>query len=132
MPLNTFTFLVEGHLSGGVLPLRNLVLGRVPGFYQKLIASPSKEVAMMAVVAAADARTVLASNLKHVSSLSGLDCKAESASAVKTALPVTQVPPNEVWRLGLLDILLRQRGDLEKEGVDTRTVVAMLSSLCTT
>ena len=36
LPLNTFTYLVEGHLNAGAPLLRNMVLGRYPTFYQNL------------------------------------------------------------------------------------------------
>ena len=115
LPLATFTYLVEGHLAAGRPPLRNLVLGRYPAFYQRLGRSPSKEAAMMAELAAGDARTITAGNLAYVSRLSKLDCATEHSQAVKKALPVAEVPEKESWRPGLLDALLRERGDREKE-----------------
>ena len=51
---------------------------------------------------------------------------------LKAALPVKEVPDKEKWRLGLLDSLLMERTELENQGLDTRRVVAMLSSLCST
>ena len=132
LPLNTFTYLVEGHLSRGMTPLRNLVLGRYASFYQRMAWGPSREVAMMAELAGKDARTTTSANLRHISSITSLDCAREDWGKVKMALPVREVPEKEVWRLGLLDSLLKKRGVLVREGKDTKTVVAMLSSLCTT
>ena len=132
LPLNTHTYLVEGHLTSGVPTLRNMVLSRIPGFYQKLLRSSSDEARLMAEVAAGDARTVLAGNLALVSDLSKQDLWVASARMVRDALPVAEVPENELWRLGLLDILLRDRADLEKEGSDSKSVRAMISSLCAT
>ena len=86
----------------------------------------------MAKVVAEDARSTLAGNLGYLASLTHLDCTVESRAAVKRALPVIEVPENEVWRTGLLDILLRERAGLEKEGQDTRRVNALLASLCYT
>ena len=123
---------MEGHLARGVPTLRNMVLSRIPGFYQKLLRSSSDEARLMAEVAAGDARTVLAGNLVLVSSLSNQDLEVASARMVRESLPVAEVPESELWRLGLLDILLRQRADLEKEGKETKTVCAMISSLCAT
>jgi hypothetical protein len=123
---------VEGHLSKGLAPLRNLVLGRFPTFFQKLMWSPAKEVTIMAEVATDDARTVTASNLAHVSALTKLDCASDSCMAIKRSLPVEEVPVHEEWWLGLLDTLLRQREELEKDGKDRRRIVAMISSQCST
>ena len=51
---------------------------------------------------------------------------------MKHALPLKTVPEGELWRVGLLDALLRTRADLEKLQSDTKSVVAQISSLCTT
>ena len=132
LPLNTFTYLVEGHLGVSTLPLRVQVLSRLPKFYRRLVESPSKEVKLLAGLATRDARTVLACNLAHVSELAGLNCKVEGAAAVRSALPLQTVPECESWRVGLLDILLKTRADLERLQSDTKRVIAMISSLCTT
>ena len=42
------------------------------------------------------------------------------------------VPEKESWRLGLLEKLMSDRVELEKEGKDTLRVVSMIGSLCTT
>ena len=132
LPLNTFTYLVEGHLSQGLPPLRNLVLGRYAAFFQRMAWGPSREVAMMAELTRKDARTTTSANLRYISDLTSLDCATGDWRKVRAALPVKKVPDKEVWRLGLLDSLLKERGKLEKEGKETKRVVAMLSSLCST
>ena len=132
LPLNTFTYLVEGHLGESTLPLRVQVLSRFPKFYRRLVESPSKEVKLIAKLATRDARSVLSCNLAFVSELAGLDCTVESAAVVRNALPVKTVPECEKWRIGLLDLLLRTRADLERQQSDTKRVIALISSLCTT
>ena len=132
LPLNTFTYLVEGHLNSGAPLLRTMVLGRYPTFFQNLKGSSSEEVALMAEIVAKDARTTTACNLKYLTSLTGLDCTEASKRQVKELLPVESVPDKEGWRLGLLDLLLTERGVLEKEGADTKRVISMISSLCST
>ena len=130
LPVSTHTYLVEGHLAAGITPLRNMVLGRYPAFYQKLTRGPSAEVAIMAEISSRDARTVTAANIRNINCLTKLNCVTESSLLVKRALPVTEVPEKESWRIGLLDILLRQRSELEKDGSDSKRVNAMLASLC--
>ena len=63
LPQHTFTYLVEGHLSYGQAPLRNLVLGRYPAFFQRMAWSPSREVTILAELAAGDKPTVTAGEL---------------------------------------------------------------------
>ena len=132
LPLNTFTYLVEGHLNSGAPLLRNMVLSRYPTFYQNLTRSPSVEVSLMAEMASKDARTTTAGNLEYLASLTSLDCATASKLEVKSLLPVEMVPENESWRLGLLDTLLKERCCIEKEGGDTKRVISMISSLCST
>ena len=93
--MNTFTFLVQGHLASNTPSLKHLVLSRVPRFYQHLLKSPSAETQLVAEVAAADARTVLAGNLSYVGSLSKLDMSLASAREVREALPGVVVPEKE-------------------------------------
>ena len=132
MPLDTYTYLVEGHLSLGLPPLRNMVLGRYSTFYQHLLRSPCSEVSVLAEFFSKDARSTTAENLAYISAITGLNCSSAEKLAIKAALPVTEVPESERWRLGLLDSLLCERAALEKEGQDVKRVVSMLGSLCNT
>ena len=132
LPVNTFTYIVEGHLAQRFTPLRNQVLGRYPGFYRRLLESPSKEVRMMAVFAAGQAQTVTAVNLAHLRALTGLDPAWDSIRQIKESLPVKTVPAGEQWRLGLLDSLLALRAEKQAEEEDVKRIVALLSSLCST
>ena len=74
LPLNTFTYLVEGHLNAGAPLLRNMILGRYSTFYQILMRSPSIEVSLMAEMIAMGARSTTACNLAYLKSLTSLDC----------------------------------------------------------
>ena len=132
LPLDTYTYLVEGHLSLGLPPLRNMVLGRYSTFYQHLLRSPCSEVSVLAEFLSKDARSTTAGNLTYVSAITGLNCSSAGKLEIKAALPVKEVPESERWRLGLLDSLLSERAALEKEGQDVKRVVSMLGSLCNT
>ena len=132
LPLSTFTYLVEGHLAQNFTPLRNMVLGRYPAFYRRLLESSSAEVRVMASLAAEWAQTVTARNLAHLQDLTNLDPLWDSLQQLKQALPVKQVPEVESWRIGLLDKLMEMRSNQQKEGRDVKIVTAMISSLCST
>ena len=132
LPVNTFTYLVEGHLAKGFTPLRNQVLGRFPAFFRRLEDSPSREVRVMAALAAGWAQTVTARNLTHLQNLTGLDPTTDSIQQLRTALPVKEVPESEQWRLGLLDGLLVLRSEKQKSSEEMKSIVAMISSLCST
>ena len=47
-------------------------------------------------------------------------------------MKAVEVPEGEVWRTGLLDILLSERAALEKEAKDVKRVNSMIASLCYT
>ena len=51
VPRSTFTYLVEGLFAEDQTSLRNQILARYPGFYRKLLTSPSKEVRVLARMA---------------------------------------------------------------------------------
>ena len=82
LPVNTFTYLVEGHLNAGAPLLRNMVLGRYPTFYQILMRSPSIEVSLMAEMIAMGARITTACNLAYLKSLTSLDCGAACSTLI--------------------------------------------------
>ena len=134
LPMNTFTFLVEGHLAKNSVPLRNMVLGRYPAFLRRLLYSSSTEVRFMANLAMGNAQTVTSSNLAHLRKLIplALDPLLDSVRIIKEALPVKLVPEAEMWRLGLLDKLLELRVEKRAAGEDVKVVSSMISSLCST
>ena len=72
-PLDTYTYLVGGHLSLDFSPLRNMVLSRYPAFYQHKLASPCSEVSVLAELFSKDARSTTAENLSYVSAITGLN-----------------------------------------------------------
>ena len=132
LPVTTFTYLVEGHLAKGFTPLRNQVIGRFPGFYRRLMDSPSVEVRVMAELSAGWAQTVTAVNLAHIATLTSMDPVCDALHQLKAVLPVKEVPVNEQWRLGLLDSLLALRSEKLGKEEDVKRVVSLLSSLCST
>ena len=133
VPRSTYTYLVEGHLAAGHTSLRNQILSRYPGFFRKLLDSPSKEVRVLARMVSGDPRSSTCSNLRYLEKLTGLS-KPQfcSAAKVRAALPVKEVPVQEVWRLGLLDYLLLLRKDKYLEVQDSKRICAMIDSLCST
>ena len=73
VPRNCHTYLVDEVLTVGVANLEASLLLRFHGFFQGLIASPSHEVAVVALLAARDRRSTLGSNLTRLQNLTGLD-----------------------------------------------------------
>jgi hypothetical protein len=63
VPRSTLTYLVEGYLAYSQVTLRNQILSRYPGFYRKLLVSPSREVMMLAKMVSSDPRSSTCKNL---------------------------------------------------------------------
>ena len=103
-----------------------------PGFFRRLMDSPSTEVRVVSELAAGWAQSVTSVNLKHLQKLTGLDPVHDSLQQMKDLLPVKEVPVSEQWRLGLLDHLLALRAEVQTDSERSKSVVAMLASLCST
>ena len=132
VPRSTFTYLVEGHLASDHRSLRNQVLSRYPGYFRKLLESPSKEVRVLARIVSTDPRSTTCANLRYLERLTGLRTQCYSLDRVKVSLPVQKVPAAEEWRLGLLDSLMKMKGEKYLRVEDNKRIFGMIDSLCST
>ena len=133
VPRSTYTYLVEGFFAENETSLRNQILGRYPGFYRKLLTSPSKEVRILARMVSGDPRSTTCRNLRYLREISKLDTVEHySAWRVKDALPVKKVPEKEKWRLGLLNTLMGMQSVRFIMVQDSKRICAMIDSLCST
>ena len=133
VPRSTFTYLVEGYFRNNLTSLRNQILARYPGFYRKLLSSPSKEVRVLARMVSADPRSTTCLNLRYLREVTKME-NAEKYSSwrVRESLPVQKVPEKEMWRVGLLTHLLCLRSEKYKLVQDMKSISAMIDSLCST
>ena len=93
VPRSTFTYLVEGYFATSQTSLRNQILARYPGFYRKLLSSPSKEVRVLARMVSADPRSTTCRNLRYLREVTTMDnAEYYSSWRVRDSLPVQQVP----------------------------------------
>ena len=133
IPRSTFTYLVEGFFASGHTSLRNQVISRYSGFFRGLLNSPSREVRALARIVSCDPRSSTCKNLRYLENLTGLNQPEMYSSArVKLALPVKKVPDNEQWRLGLITSLINMKNEKFARVEDSKTLCAMLDSLCST
>ena len=133
VPRSTYTYLVEGYFAKDRPSLRNQVLSRYPGFFRKLMSSPSKEVRMLASMMASDPRSTTCKNLRYLRERTGLDQpEVFSSWRIKADMPVQSVPDHEKWRLGLLSKLLEMRQTKFMKVQDSKQITAMTDSLCST
>ena len=133
VPRSTFTYLVEGYFAAGHTSLRNQILSRYSGFYQNLLNSPSKEVRTLVRIISDDPRSVTCTNLRYLKGMTGLSQpQLYSSPKIKASLPIKQVPESEKWRLGLLDNLIKMKQEKYLRVEDSKTICAMIDSLCNT
>ena len=133
VPLNTFTYIVEGYLAESMTTLRNKVLAQYAGFFRKLLESPSREVRGMAKLVSSDPRSTTCRNLRLLSHRSGLRKPYEfSSMRIKRSLQSQVVPPKETWRIGLLNVLFEIRSKKLYQSEEFSSITAMINSLCST
>ena len=126
---STFTYLVEGWLAADIAPLRNQVMSRYAGFYRKLLLSPSREIRALALMVSNDPRSTTYKNLRLLRNMTGLSQPHRySAFKIKASLPVKSVPEKEKWRHGLFNV----RSEMYLRVEDTKSICAMIDSLCAT
>ena len=133
VPRSTFTYMVEGFLAKDQVSLRNQILSRYPGFYRKLLLSPSKEVRMLVRMVDSDPRSTTCQNLRYLRRVTNLEHpELYSSWRIRKELPSKCVPDGEKWRLGLLARLLEMKKNKFMEVQDSQRITAMIDSLCST
>ena len=134
VPRNCHTYLVEEVLAAGIASLEASLLMRFHGFFRGLIASPSHEVVVVALMAARDRRSTLGSNLTHLRDLTGLNPWATGRSQLKAALELStrkEVPEQDHWRPQLLQKLLAARLEAHylADLVEEERIATLINSL---
>ena len=72
----------------------------------KLLSSPSNEIVLMVNLVLKDARSVTCNNVKYLNQLTKVDILRTAHWKVKNLLPIKLVPQEEMFRIGLLNVLL--------------------------
>ena len=102
-------------------------------FYRNLLSSPCKDVRILARIVSADPKSTTCANLRYLQKMTGLSQpELYSAGRIKIDLPSKQVPEAEKWRLGLLTNLFKLRSETYHRVEDTKSICAMIDSLCST
>ena len=132
VPRETFTYLVEGYFCRDMIPLRNQVLSRYPGFIRKLLDSPSKEIRFLVNIVMNDQRSTTARNITYLENMTNCEVVKFARWKVKQNLPVKSVPQSDNWRTSLLTLLLeaRQSKNYSKINLSKMEAAEMIISLC--
>ena len=130
VPRSTHTYLVDHVLASGFLPIKTELMARYGNFYNSLCSSKSSEVRFMSSFVVKDIRSTTAKNLATIRRESGFKSLTVPSTAVRQHVPLTEVPVNQDWRLGLLVKLLSQRREAENSLIDTTLISSIIDSLC--
>ena len=137
VPRATHNYFLD-YLCGGLVSVKRDILGRYAGFYRSLLQSPSREVSILARVAAKDIRTTTARNLRFLEVETGEGTWATSLIWLREKLkeqdPVA--PAEDMWRVPYLEKLLEKRDMLLYKGLEdtdqeVESVQSLIDSLCT-
>ena len=112
VPRACHTYLVQTVLAPHVGSLRASLLHREVGFFHGLLASPSKEAMVAALLASRDIQSTVGANLALVKEVSGLDPWTAGKKELWAALEAAEqspVPSQDRWRIPALDKLLTAR-----------------------
>ena len=97
------------------------------------MSSPSREIRGLVRIVSNDPRSTTCRNLRFLREKTGMNQPEHYSSLrIKAALPVQAVQECEKWRLGLLASLLMVRSEKHLRVEDTRSICAMIDSLCST
>ena len=108
-------------------------MSRYSGFNLGLLQSPSKEVRVLARIVSADPRSSTCFNLRYLSQMTRLNKPEFMTSArIRMALPGKNVPDSEKWRLGFISSLMKLKTEKYHQVEDSKTICALMDSLCTT
>ena len=136
VPRDTHSYFL-GSLSGGLVTVKWDILSRYSGFYKGLLASPSREVNIMARLVAKDVRTTTAKNIRVLERETGGLGWRSSAQDVRKELSKRATPVSDMdsWRIPYLSKLLEQRDKLmySGEGEDSEQLARLkelIESLC--
>ena len=134
VPRSCHNYLVEEVLAAGAASLEVSLLTRFQGFFRGLLASPSQEVVVVALLAARDIRSTLGSNLTHLQNVTGLDPWAVGKSQLKATLGQATrkvVPELDFWRPQLLQKLLSARLEAHYSAdlVEEERIATLINSL---
>ena len=130
VPNNNHRYLIEC-ISGSLHP-KVMLASRYHTFVNSLLKSPKYSVRVLANLCATDHRTVMGQSLAQIGrecGLTGGDTGQLSSALIKQKMKYFSVPPDQVWRTGILSELLDK--NMEVEGFSDVEIGVMVSHLCT-
>ena len=134
VPRSTHTYFIDNLLATEFRTVRQQVMSRYAGFYQSLLNSPSREVAIVSRMVGRNVSTNTGSNLFNISKEFNMDIHRTTPFKLKMSIlsSTSQVPSMDQWRLPLLSQYLQIREGLELLCEDTSYIQELINNLCST
>jgi hypothetical protein len=128
-PRTTHRYFVNNLLAAGFTSIRVTILSR---YVRSLLKSSSREVRLIAALAAQDKSSNTGSNLAKIEKETGLNPRIATPTQVKHVLLEKEdpVPSRDLWRLPFLSKLIQQRYQLDLAGQKTKLISQFIDSLC--
>ena len=129
VPRSTHTFLVDNLLVSQFYTVKQQLVGRYVNFVKQLLKSTSPEVCVVANMVARNSRSTTGKNLLHIERETMLDPWKTEAWRVRNAVPRSEVPAADGWRVQYLSKLLSRRLEMETECQDVEEITSLIDSL---
>ena len=130
IPRASHTYFVNCLLAEKFVSTQGQIFSRYVKFAKGLRSSPSKEVALVANIVSRDMSSVTGRNLSLLRELTGLNPWTATPAQVRERLLLAATPPQDTWRLGLLEKYLATRRRLDRDLEDTKDITSLIDSLC--
>ena len=133
LPRQTHSYFVDNLLSCGYQSLRSQVISRYANFVRTLLASPSKEVAVVARIAGMDVSSNTGKNILNIKLETRLCPAVSPLYQIKEFFgKPTPFPESQQWRLPMLLKYVNIRDDQQVNLERTDYIDSLITSLCTT
>jgi hypothetical protein len=131
-PRSTHRYFVNNFLALGFVSIRVKVISRYVNFFQTLLKSRSKEVRLVAQLAAQDKSSTTGINLAKIYNETNINPWTSSSYQIRQALQEGEeiVPEQDMWRLPYLGKLLGARHKMELELHKTDYIDSQIDLLC--
>ena len=132
LPRSTHRYFVNNLLASEFTSIRTKIISRYVKFFQNLLRSASKEVRLIAQLAAQDRSSTTGSNLAKIRAETNLNPWNSSAFHVKEVLldGEPKVPEQDLWRLPYLSKLMEERHSREMELLNKKEIDHLIDTLC--
>ena len=132
VPRSTKTFIVDHYLAANFDPVLKELFSRYVKFVKSLRNSASIEVQALFNIVKKDIQSNTGKNIHVIQTETGLNPLKITSRTMRDHKMINEIPPMDVWRIPLLDKLLKQRRDLETQMMNTGEVEHLINGVCCT